>query len=117
MPYNFCFIKFSPSQTVKAAEAGQTLFRAPLTQGFRVWGCNPSMNLSRIEEYPHAKFHRDLSSGLDFYSRYTHTHAIHIDFYISDVEHKELRFSHNSTPSPPGAHMAQRVMLFGRFEM
>ncbi len=29
MPYNFYFKKFSPSLMVEAAEAGQTLFRAP----------------------------------------------------------------------------------------
>jgi hypothetical protein len=57
MPYNFCFIKFSPSQMVEAAEAGQTPLRASLTLGVRVWGCNPATNLSCIEEYPHAKFH------------------------------------------------------------
>jgi hypothetical protein len=39
MPYNFCFIKFSPSQTVEAAEAGQTLFRAPKPGGM---GLQPS---------------------------------------------------------------------------
>jgi hypothetical protein len=37
-PTTFVFIKFSPSQTVEAAEAGKTLFRAPLTLGVRVWG-------------------------------------------------------------------------------
>ena len=46
MPYNFCFIKFSPSQMVEAAEACQTPFRASLTLGVRVWGCNPATNLS-----------------------------------------------------------------------
>jgi hypothetical protein len=35
MPYNFYFIKFSPTLTVEAAEAGQTLFRAPWPRG---WG-------------------------------------------------------------------------------
>ena len=50
VPYNVCFIKFSPSQMVEAAEAGHTLFRTPMT---RVWGCNPAMNLSCVEEYPH----------------------------------------------------------------
>jgi hypothetical protein len=29
LPYNFCFIKFSPSDTVEAVDALQTLFRAP----------------------------------------------------------------------------------------
>jgi hypothetical protein len=29
LPYNFCFIKFSPSGTVEAVDALQTLFRAP----------------------------------------------------------------------------------------
>jgi hypothetical protein len=29
LPYNFCFIKFSPSGTVEAVDAVQTLFRAP----------------------------------------------------------------------------------------
>ncbi len=38
VPYNFCFIKFSPNQTVEAAEAHLTLFRAPLTPGVGVWG-------------------------------------------------------------------------------
>jgi hypothetical protein len=33
MPYNLYFIKFSPSLTVEAAEAGKTLFRGP-----RAWG-------------------------------------------------------------------------------
>ncbi len=75
MPYNFCFIKFSPSQMVESAEAGQMLFRAPLTLGVRVWVCNSATNLSRIEEYPNAKFHHDWSSGLDFYSRYTQTYT------------------------------------------
>jgi hypothetical protein len=81
MHYNFCFIKFSPSQTVEAAEEGQTPFRVPLTLVFRVWSCNPAMNLSHIEEYPHAKSHRDQSSGLDFYSRYTHTHKCYENNY------------------------------------
>jgi hypothetical protein len=31
MPYNFYSIKFLPSLTVEATEAGKTLFRAPLT--------------------------------------------------------------------------------------
>ena len=31
--YNFCFIKFSPSCTVEAVDALQTLFRGPLTPG------------------------------------------------------------------------------------
>jgi hypothetical protein len=61
MPYNFCLIMFSPSQTVEAAEAGQTLFLVPLTLGVRVWGCNLTTKLSRIKEYPHAKFQRDQS--------------------------------------------------------
>jgi hypothetical protein len=56
MPYNFCFIKFSPNQTVEAAEGGQTLFRGPLTLGDRVWGCSPAMNLPRIEDYPMPNF-------------------------------------------------------------
>jgi hypothetical protein len=42
MPYNFCFIKFLPSLTVEAAEAGHTLFIAPLTLGVGVWGLQPS---------------------------------------------------------------------------
>ena len=29
LPYNFCFIKFSPSCTVEAVDALQALFRAP----------------------------------------------------------------------------------------
>ena len=29
LPYNFCFIKFSPRGTVEAVDALQTLFRAP----------------------------------------------------------------------------------------
>ncbi len=29
LPYNFCFIKFSPSGTVEAVDALQTLYRAP----------------------------------------------------------------------------------------
>jgi hypothetical protein len=29
LPYNFCLIKFSHSCTVEAADAPQTLFRAP----------------------------------------------------------------------------------------
>ena len=29
LPYNFCFIKFSPSCTVEAVDALQPLFRAP----------------------------------------------------------------------------------------
>ena len=29
LPYNFCFIKFSPSCIVEAVDALQTLFRAP----------------------------------------------------------------------------------------
>jgi hypothetical protein len=33
LPYNFCFIKFSPSCTVEAVDAPQNLFRAPLTPG------------------------------------------------------------------------------------
>jgi hypothetical protein len=76
MPFNFCFIKFLPSLTVEAAEAGQTLFIAPLTPGVGVWGCNPARNLSSNEEYRHAKFHQDQCSGLDFYSGYTHTHTL-----------------------------------------
>jgi hypothetical protein len=76
MPYNFYFIKFSPSLTVEAAEAGQTLFRAPLTPGVGVWGCHPARNLSHIEEYLHAQFHQDRCSGLDFYSGYTCTHTL-----------------------------------------
>jgi hypothetical protein len=65
---------------VEAAEAGQIPFRA-LDPGVGVWGYNPALNLSRIEEYPHAKYHQDQSSGLDFCSRYTHIHT-YIDFYI-----------------------------------
>jgi hypothetical protein len=75
MPYNFCFIKFLPSQTVEAEHAGHTLFRGFSAQGVRVWGCNPSTNLSCIEDNPHAKFHCDQPSGLDFHSRYTCTHT------------------------------------------
>jgi hypothetical protein len=83
MPYNFCFIKFSPSQTVEATEAGQTPIRASLTLGVGVCGWNLVMNLSLIEEYPHTKFHWDMSNGLDFFSRYTHTDThTHIDLYI-----------------------------------
>ncbi len=75
-PYNFGFIKFSPNTTVEAAEPCKTLFRDPLTQGVWVWGQIPAMNLSPIEEYPHAKSHWDWSSGLDFYSGHTrHTHS------------------------------------------
>jgi hypothetical protein len=44
MPYNFCFIKFSPSQMVEATEAGQTPIRASLTLGVGVWGWKPAMN-------------------------------------------------------------------------
>jgi len=33
LPYNFCFIKFSPGCTVEAVDAPQTLFRSPLTHG------------------------------------------------------------------------------------
>jgi hypothetical protein len=33
LPYNFCFIKISPSLTVVAVDALQTLLRAPLTPG------------------------------------------------------------------------------------
>jgi hypothetical protein len=73
MPYNIYCIKFSPSLMVEAAEAGQTLFIAPLTPGVGVWGSNPAKNISSIEEYLHAKFHQDRCSGLDFYSGYTHT--------------------------------------------
>ena len=29
LPYNFCFLKFSPSCTVEAVDALQALFRAP----------------------------------------------------------------------------------------
>ena len=36
--YIFCFIKFLPNQMVEAAEARKTLFRAPLTPWFGVWG-------------------------------------------------------------------------------
>jgi hypothetical protein len=67
---------------VEAAEACQTLFRAPLTPGVEVWGWILATNLSPIEEYPHAKFHWDWSIGLDFYSRYTDTL---IDFYVLDL--------------------------------
>ena len=45
MPYNFYFIKFSPSLTVEAAEAGQTLFRAPLTLG---WGYGVATQLGTL---------------------------------------------------------------------
>ncbi len=74
VPYNFCFIKFSPNQTDEAAEAHQTLFRPPLTPGVGVCRRIPATNLSPIEKYPHAKFHWDRSRGLDFYSRHTPTH-------------------------------------------
>jgi hypothetical protein len=42
MPYNFYLIMFTPSLTVEAAEAGQTLFRATLTWG---WGYGVSTQL------------------------------------------------------------------------
>ncbi len=45
--HNFCFIKFSPYQTVEAAEARQTLFRVPLPLGWGM-GSNPS-----YEHSPH----------------------------------------------------------------
>jgi hypothetical protein len=45
MPNNFCFIKFSPSQTVEAAEESQTLFKAPKPGGI---GLQPS-----YEPFPH----------------------------------------------------------------
>jgi hypothetical protein len=61
---------------VEAEEAGQTLFWAPLTPGVGVWGCNPAMKISCIEEYLHAKFHQDWCSGLDFYRGYTRTHTL-----------------------------------------
>ncbi len=80
-PYNFSFIKFSPNWTVEAAEARQTLFRAPRTPGVGVWGWIPATNLSSSEEYPDAKFHWDRSSGLDFYSGHTHT-----NFYILEED-------------------------------
>jgi hypothetical protein len=44
-PDNFCFIKFSPDWMIEAAEAHQTLFRAPLTPGVGVWGQIPAMSL------------------------------------------------------------------------
>ncbi len=75
VPYNFCFMKFSPNWTVETAEAPQTPFRAPLTLGVGAWGRIPAMNLSAIEEYPHAKLHWDRLSGLDFYTGYTRTHT------------------------------------------
>ncbi len=42
MPYNFYFIKFSPSLMVETAEAGQTLFRAPPNPGGGGMGLQPS---------------------------------------------------------------------------
>jgi hypothetical protein len=75
VPYNFCFIKFLPNRMAEATEARQILFRAPLTPGVGVWSRILAMNLLPIEEYTHAKFHWDWSSGLDFYSGHTqHTH-------------------------------------------
>ncbi len=79
-PYNFCFIKFSPNRMVEAAEARQTMFMAPLTLGVGVWGRIPATNLPPIQEYTHAKFHWDWSSGLDFYSG--HTWQTHWLLYI-----------------------------------
>ncbi len=82
MPYNFYFTKFSPSLTVEAAEAGQTLFRAPLTPGVGVWGCNPARNLSCIKEYLLANF---IKIGAVVWIPIADIHAhTHIDFYISD---------------------------------
>ncbi len=46
--YNFCFIKFSPNQMVEAAEAHQTLFRAPPDPGGWGMGANPS-----YKPFPH----------------------------------------------------------------
>ncbi len=80
VPYNFCFIKFSPNRTFEAAEAHPTLFRAPLILGVGVWGQIPAMNLPPIVEYTHAKFYWDWSSGLDFYCR--HIRQTHWLLYI-----------------------------------
>jgi hypothetical protein len=52
---------------VEAVDALQTLFRASLTPGVRVQGWNLAKNLSAIKIYYYAKFHQDLSDGLDFY--------------------------------------------------
>jgi hypothetical protein len=67
IPYNFCFIKCLPSLTVEAVDAPKTLFRAPLTPGFKVLGQNHANNLSPIKIYSYAKFHQDWSDSLDFY--------------------------------------------------
>jgi hypothetical protein len=59
-------------------------------------GLSPSYELFPTEDYLHAKFHCDRSSGLDFYTvqthtcthTHTHTHTqtqTHIDFYVLDL--------------------------------
>ncbi len=81
VPYNFCFIKFSQKWMVEAADACWTQFGAPLTPRVGVWGWIPAMNLSCLEEYSHAKFLQDQSSGLDFIpDTHTHTHTHTLTF-------------------------------------
>ncbi len=91
MPYNFYFIKFSPSQRVEASEAGQTPFRVRKTLGVGVWGCNPARNLSLCEEYLHAKFIKiGVVVWISIADIHAHTHT-HIDFYILDFSAKMHR--------------------------
>ncbi len=52
LPYNFCFIKFSPSLTVAAVDALQTLFRAPPDPGVHPGGQNIAYDLALVKVRP-----------------------------------------------------------------
>ncbi len=64
LPSNFCVINFFPSLTVAAADALQTLFRAPLTPGVHPRGQNIAYDLALVKLGPHTKFGEDWSNGL-----------------------------------------------------
>ena len=83
MPYNFCFVKFSPKRTVEAPEAPRTPFPHPIPGGGGYRVESPPKNLPPLEDHLRAKFRPDPSSRLDFYREHTDTQT-DIALYVLD---------------------------------
>ncbi len=80
-PYNFCFIEFSKYQMVEAAEAHQTLFRAPWPLGLGV--------VSQLWTFPPLRsilMPNFIEIGPVVWISIADTHGTHIDFYILDIQ-------------------------------
>ncbi len=80
-PYNFCFIKCSPYRTVEAAEAHQTLFRAPLTPGV---GYGVESQLQTFPPLRSIHMPNFIEIGPVVCISIADTNSTHIDFYILD---------------------------------